>query len=207
MSMNSKYIFLFLPLLLSMKVSFKFKDWTHESYKKIPQNEVEYSKNSLLIKSKESASPLIHIFKKPIIVKQIKVKGRVKVIVPPKKFSSEDAIFQIGLITKGTNKLNFWQKMIAPSWLKELDEKLKFGIGDVCFLGVDHFGDRAKRQDSAGGIKISYATITKTNKLGEFTLDTNNFCTSGEVAAVWLRVDSDNTKSHYHVEISEIDLK
>jgi hypothetical protein len=140
------FYFSFFPLLLAEEmssISFNSSKWQQLKFKSINSNQVEFLKDSLLIKVNNSASPLIYPLEDSKKLSQLnlelEVNGSLKLgkeLQGAKK--NDDFLFRIGLVYEGDKTLNFLQKMMAPNWIKTLYSlsKGQSGIENVVFYNV-----------------------------------------------------------------------
>jgi hypothetical protein len=187
--------------------------WQNLEFRKIPKNTVSFTDNSINVKVKNSASPLVYPLPRSAAVHGFHVKlavhGRIRWPEGVDAPWEEDSIFRLGFVVKGQRRLNRLQRLAAPEWVRKLYALAppKGGIDRIVFFNVvdnpklvgkvrvhpksDLLEERAiaARKPDQTGIEINYDL--------EKPLD---------VAAVWISIDGDDTHSQFDIEIREITL-
>ena len=211
--MNFKNLIFTTSMLAVMAIPLDKKEaWTELAFKKIPTNAVSYSSTGLKVEVKNSASPLVYKLDKFYKISGfeviLKIEGDLK-NDPPEKIFEEDSLFRLGLVVEGKQKLSAVKKLFAPDWVKKLFALAPEGAGleKIYFFNVgrtpaslgikrDHpktdlMSEEvvAVRSKNASELKINYSLKTPVN-----------------IAALWLSIDGDDTKSSFTTNIEKINL-
>lgn len=95
------------------KAPLNHKKWELIKYDKIPSNIVS-GQTSLDIEVRRSSSPLVLSLDSPLRIKGLnisaKLEGKINYTSGPGSSDNDDFPLRIGLISKGDNSLNFFQK-------------------------------------------------------------------------------------------------
>jgi hypothetical protein len=179
--------------------------WEVLSYKGIPENEVSSDSGKLIIKVNASAGPIIHPLPKSIVIKSLSVNARVIGEINTGNFvqgqkGADDFVFRIGLVLEGNKTLNFFQKAIAPSWIKKLHSLAKGsqGVDSIYFYNVVSQKELVGQSRSQENYSIFLSSENKTFELNLKDLP------SRKVLALWISVDGDDTKSKFTTIIDSI---
>lgn len=188
--------------------------WQSLEFKKIPLNSVEFKAEKLTVNVKSSASPLIFPLKQAVNVKGVRVKGSVNRLIAFKDPNQQgqkgidDYIFRYGLVIPGEKTLNWATRMVAASWVKKLYSLAPKG------MGLDHiyFLNLGQSQENHGRERTHPLSDLMKEKnewiisqSGKFDLSAD-FQKPKPVAAIWLSMDGDDTKSEFQVEIEKLEL-
>ena len=212
----TRYFILILVLLSTdpiwaLSVSLNPTEWMTISYPKINANTVKQAQDGLHIFVNNSSSAQVYKFEKPISLKEVKIKAHIKgeikygLKIPGSK-QADDFPLRLGFILKGKNKLNFFQKAIAPDWLIELNSmSSKFGGLDkvyslIFYTTKPNFKKREHPFSSYFFEQVGGSF--KNPKLDEiYKLSIKN-----EVIGLWLSSDGDDTNSSFEVIVESIDI-
>jgi hypothetical protein len=186
--------------------------WEVLSYKGIPENEVSSDSGKLIIKVNASAGPIIHPLPKSIVIKSLSVNARVIGEINTGNFvqgqkGADDFVFRIGLVLEGNKTLNFFQKAIAPSWIKKLHSLAKGsqGVDSIYFYNVvsqKELVGQSRSHPLSKLLKENYSIfLSSENKTFELNLKD---LPSRKVLALWISVDGDDTKSKFTTIIDSI---
>lgn len=211
--MNKKitHIFFAASFLIPLGPS---ENWQNLKFSKIPENKVEFVKNTIRVYVNKSASPLIYPLSDVKKVSGMKIKGRVSQMVPFAKASlqgekkQDDAVLRFGMVIPGDRKLNWATRLVAADWVKRLHDLAppNSGIDHVLFLKM------VQSENLKGFERVHPMSelIRERNEWlmtspGDFELSAE-FQAPLEVAALWLSIDGDDTQSQFTVEIQHIEL-
>lgn len=189
-----------------------FKDWKIEQFSKIPKNEVTTSKEGLRIKVENSASPLIFPLKTKNKILGFKIKGeffglpQFSDVTKQGEKGFDDYALRLGFVIRGDKKLTGFKKLIAADWVKNLFSLVNDGSG----LDRVQFFNVTQNQNQLGKERLHPSTdlfeehfFKSVSVPGTFLYE-HQFTTKQDVAALWLSIDGDDTKSKYEVLISEL---
>jgi hypothetical protein len=188
-------------------------NWKQLEYRNILPNKVSTIRENgdhLKISVFQSASPLIYKFERPKKIKSITLKavltnGELNLNgIKQGEKNGDDFILRLGFVAKGNNQLNFFQKLTAPNWVKELyklsDEKT--GIDKIYFYNFAStdikWVERIHPLSNLISEKIVGKIIDKKIEL-QFDLDS-----SKEYLGIWISSDGDDTKSKYELQLDQL---
>jgi len=188
--------------------------WQNLSFSKIPSNQVEFKSSGVSIKVENSASPLIYPLDHPVRVSKVKIKGRVSQLITFKDSKKQgekgfdDYVFRLGLVIPGDKKLNWAMRMMAADWVKKLYSLAPkdAGINHIYFLNLGQTHElqgRERVHPLSDLIKEKNEWVIEGP--GEFELSAD-IHPSKVTSAVWLSIDGDDTKSHFQIDLSKIEL-
>ncbi len=211
-----KLSFLFLLLIIHHSISFAYNldlstnKWKIVNYSKIPSNEITNIDNSLQITVNNSSSALVFPFKEPISIKSLFIKAKLEGNInyhnlQPGNEGADDFPLRVGLILKGDNTLNIFQKALAPRWLIELDTiaNKKGGFDKihsfVFYTETPPFKSRSHPLSSHFYEELA----TRFNNLkAEYTTSIN----LKDAIGIWMSADGDDTKSSFKVTVEAIQI-
>ncbi len=211
--MNFKSLLIATSMFAVMAIPLDKKEaWTELAFKNIPTNTVSYSATGLNVVVKNSASPLVYKLDKFYKISGfevvLKIDGDLQ-NAPAEKNIEEDSLFRLGLVVEGKQKLNAVKKLFAPDWVKKLFALAPEGAGleKIYFYNVGRTAasmglkrDHPKtdlmseevvavRQKNEAEVKINYQLQKPVN-----------------IAALWLSIDGDDSKSSFTTNIEKINL-
>ncbi len=211
------WILALLTSLYAQTIDLNPNQWQQLKYKSIKANVLEFKDDRMRIKVSESASPLIYPFQKPqtfnsLIVKG-KVTGKIDLKKPPQGTEgNDDFVFRIGLVTSGEKTLNFFQRAIAPKWIKELHslaEGKAQGISAIHFYNVisdKRILNQKRVHPLSDLIHENFKALL--NEDGSFSLNLKKEDLPNEkILALWISSDGDDTKSSFEVIIDHFMLQ
>lgn len=191
-------------------------NWKQLEYRNILPNKVSTIRENgdhLKISVFQSASPLVYKFERAKKLKSISLKA----ILNSGELSfkgakqgeknGDDFILRLGVVAKGSNHLNFFQKLTAPNWVMELyklgDENT--GIDRIYFYNIASsdikWGERIHPSSPLITEKIVGKIIDK--KI-EINVDLDS---SKEYLGIWISSDGDDTKSKYELQIDQLAIE
>lgn len=187
--------------------------WTELQFRKIPANTVSHSAEGVQVTVKNSASPLIYKLPTPAVVTavevELQIQGELKFPGGANDFQ-EDSYFRLGLVAEGDKKLSRVQKMFAPAWVEKLYSLAPEGVGldKIYFLNVA--GGEAKIGAARLHPKSELMSeqIVKIRKTGENRIVfSHSLQPPQKVAALWISIDGDDTKSEFKTVIQKLVLQ
>ncbi len=194
---------------LETTVPLNANSWIVLSYKKIPPNKVTFSIDTMAVAVKNSAGPVVHKLAKTSKVVEFFIKGKMTGLkVRETAAFDEDSILRFGLVAIGMQTLSGPKKWFAADWVKKLFNLVPEGTG----LDKIYFFNFTNRKDLLGKSRthpksdlIVENIFAETEKDGTFSVH-KKIEPPIEVAAIWLSIDGDDTKSEYETFISDIKL-
>jgi len=207
----------FSPFFLAAAIAIPLPDstaWKQEKYSKIPQNEVSFSKEGMLVGVDASASPLMHPLWPAKKITGFRVVGEFKGLPTFPKVEGQgevgfdDYALRVGFVIPGEKKLSGLKKIFAPKWVRNLYASVPAGAG---IEGVKFFNvTQNKKQLGQVRVHPSSDLISETffalvNSPGKFD-HTFTFAEPIEAAAVWVSVDGDDTKSKFSALLARLEL-
>ncbi|MCB0341800.1 MAG: hypothetical protein KDD59_06105 [Bdellovibrionales bacterium] len=191
--------------------------WQNLTYRKIPANKVVFDSEGLTIDVDKSASPLIYPLEKALAVNAVEVKLKIEGDLKFKQKmrqgqkKADDFRFRLGLVLKGENRLNFFQKAIAADWIKKLYSLAPEGVGidKIYFLNLvdqtDLIGNTRQHPLSELISENMQWSIEHNESTEPFALKAK-LDGPHDVLAIWLSSDGDDTLSKYKVNVKSISL-
>jgi hypothetical protein len=185
------------------------ESWTVLSFNKIPANQVEFVKEGLLVQVNKSAGPVVFKLKEPKMVSSFSLKGTFKgnKAVEGKDFD-EDSILRFGLVAAGTQTLSGFKKLFAADWVKKLFALAPEGMGldKIYFYNLTNRKALLNKSRQHPKSELFFESIAQVlEKDGPIALN-SRLATPLKVAAIWLSIDGDDTKSEFSTLISNIQL-
>lgn len=191
------------------------QSWVILSFSKIKPNEVSVEKGEMHIAVRNSASPLIYKFDKPLRITGFTVEASWTgaLNIPPDAIEgdkgADDFVLKFGIVEAGDRRLNWLQRRIAADWIKQLFELAPpdSGVSRINFLSTTQqesllgttrthplsdllFENRILYLDSTGPFEMSY-----------------DFAEPVEALGLWLSIDGDDTGSNFDLRIRDIALR
>lgn len=192
-------------------IPFVEADWTLLQYSSLPSNKVSFENKSMTIKVEKSASPIIYKLNMPISAKALMVKGEIigklnfdKKIQGEEK--ADDFAVRVGLVIEGDRRLNLFQKIAAPKWVKQLyglssDDT---GIDKINFYNISQQSlNWSVREHPLSS--LLHEDIVQSIKTGQFSF-TRTLNKEERIIAIWLSSDGDDTGSSYSVRFDKIEF-
>ena len=187
-------------------------NWQQLSYSRIPSNEIDFSSAGLRIDIANSASPLIYpltprYFTAAEFVLDISGELNLGQDIQGSP-SNDDFLFRLGVVYEGDKQLNFFQKRVAPKWIKTLHKLApkETGIDTIEFFNVvsDSRLTGQSRTHPLSDLLIEHFVREGNSNVGiqqRVALDPTK-----RVLALWLSADGDDTQSKYSVLVKKINL-
>ncbi len=181
--------------------------WVSLSFSKIPKNHVQFNDGEMRVSVDQSAGPLVQKLEAPLKVSSFKVKGELKGL---KKVETgafdEDSVLRIGLVAVGERTLNAVKRVFAADWIKKLFALAppKTGLDKIYFFNLTNRPELVgkKREHPKSDLMLEnvfHSLVGEGAFEAEFKLEAPL-----EVAALWLSVDGDDTKSKFDLTIRQI---
>lgn len=188
--------------------------WKHETYSRIPSNQVSISEKGLLVQIKKSASPLIYNLKSQKVVSAIQFSGdflslpRFSDLSRQGEKGADDFALRFGLIVPGDKKLSGVKKLFAPEWVKQLYKQVpdELGLDYIYFFNiVQNAALLGKKRQHPNSDLIQEEFIAVAQQPGPFKFS-HILKQPLKVLALWISIDGDDTQSHFDVLLSKIEL-
>lgn len=187
--------------------------WQDLTFSKIPKNTVDHHNNGITVNVASSASPLIYPFPTSQMVSRVKVEIEIQGDIrgePPEGTVEEDSYLRLGLVMKGSRRLNFFERTIAPNWVKKLFSLAPPGQGveKIVFFNVARSASVIGKSRTHPSSDLMEERIVWLRKPTDTKLSLEHILpTPVEAAALWLSIDGDDTKSTYKVTLQKIALE
>jgi hypothetical protein len=189
--------------------------WQLFDFGKIPPNKIVHNKDQMVIKVKQSASPLVYPFASPQPVQHILLKA--ELVGSPPSFPPgaqqgqkgyDDHVLRLGLIIPGPKRLSWWQRQVAPKWLLAMEKLMPpgQGVSRVEFITTcqkkEKLGQRTNHPlDSTLKVKC----VKVVNTPGSFELE-HSWPSPLQVMGLWIASDGDDTQSQFELHIKSIEI-
>lgn len=204
--------FLSLPLYAKTEwteVPFQKEQWQVLQFNRIPPHHISFKKDQLEINVEKSAAPLIYPFPQERIIEEIELDLTIKGKLSLKKIeqgqkTNDDFLFRLGLVYQGAKKLNFFQRLSSPTWVKKLFALAgdKTGIENITFYNVysdQRLANKSREHPFSELLIENYSIPAAENIRTQFK--TKNV---KKVLAFWISSDGDDTDSSFQVIINKI---
>lgn len=190
------------------------ENWTLLKYSKIEPNQIEFKGDKMSISVVNSASPIFYKLPQPIMASSFLVRGEYK---GQKKLEvgkfDEDSLLRMGLVATGKTKMNRFQYMFAAQWVKRLFDLApkNVGIDKIYFYNITNRNELVGQSRAHPKTEFIHESIVNflpdnpTDSQLQFQFS-HRLERPTEVAAIWLSLDGDDSKSTFHVDLSEITL-
>lgn len=200
---------------ITQPILFSSNKWHSLAYRSIPANTVTFSSDSISIKVKNSASPLIYpMTENPLFIKEISIKGEMSQLVNIKaaeqqgEKNMDDFNLRLGLVLLGDKKPSWYEEFFAPEWVKKMFELAPEdqGIDHIHFLNAvlsPALLNKTRTHPLSEYIKEHYVWLM--NKIGPFSYS-HTFQQAKHTGALWIAVDGDDSQSEFILKIQEISI-
>lgn len=189
--------------------------WKHLTYNKIPKHEVVHKNSELLLKVRSSSGPNIYPFEGLKKIDAIFVEGSIDRLLTLNEDGvqgdkkNDDFVLRVGLVVPGDKTLNWAQRQIAAKWVLELHSLAPPGQGlsHIQFFNAVQSGDligQSREHPLSSLIKESF--VWKIAEPGRFALQFD-LPQPLTVAALWLAVDGDDTKSDFDLKLTQLEFR
>ena len=191
------------------------QDWHQYNFKNIAPNVISHSSSGLKISVNQSASPLIFVFPKALSPQSLEIdavfNGDLK-IIPPNKSQGfkehDDFLLRVGIIIEGRDRLNWFQRQLAPSWLADMEKMLpnNKGIDKVYFLTScrqKKLLNKVRRH--VLNTKLVEECVAYIKQNGSFKLK-KSWSNSPKILGLWISSDGDDSQSRFEILIEKIKI-
>jgi hypothetical protein len=203
-----------LPNVTSIPVH-DLANWTEAAYRGIPPNRVTVENGALSIDVRDSASPLIYRFDRPLRLTGFSVEAswsgelEIPAGVMQGGDGADDFVLKLGLVVAGDRTLGWFERRVAADWLLRLYELAPKdgGIENVRFYSTTRQRDLIGTSRTHPLSKLLYEErIAYLAHPGPFSLS-RSFGDPIETLGLWIASDGDDTESELQVKIHGILLK
>lgn len=188
--------------------------WQFLKYRHIPPNTFRCTAAGLVIGVTNSAAPAVFPLTNELSVTELRVSGKISgsLKVPPAKQGEkgfDDYTLRVGLVEPGTRTLNWWEKLTAADWVKELFALAPpgAGISKIQFFNVGTEATQIGRSRTYSSDGLMGQTVVAVPKADGNFIFTNRFIMPLKVIAVWISSDGDDTHSSFGVTLKKVELK
>jgi hypothetical protein len=191
------------------------ENWQFEQYSKIPANQVSFSSRGMDIQIQKSASPAFYPLPAPKAISGFRIKGE---FLGLPRFAdkgrqgdkgADDYALRLGFILAGDKKLSGLKKLFAPTWVKNLYQRVPsaYGLDHVHFFNVTQNPQQlGKKRVHPSSDLIQEEFFATVSQPGPFTYE-HNFDQPMNTLGLWLSIDGDDSQSDYAVRIETLELK
>jgi len=191
------------------EVKFIENEWKVLSFDNIKTHKINFLIDRLEVVVSKSAAPLIYKFEKPLNVKKVELQTRIQGYInfdgKEGDKNVDDAYLRVGLIIKGNKTLNFFQRAVAPRWVKALYEvgQGDDGVDKILFLTSFERSElfhTSRSHDNQSYYEEIFAFKRSGNTInGIFDLPE-----SVKIIGLWLSSDGDDTLSQFSINIKSL---
>ncbi len=194
----------------AMHIPLESEKWATLSFSKIPSSQVKFQSQTMSVKVKGSAGPIVYRLESAKKIAAIAVtgthSGQKKLETGP---FDEDSILRFGLVGVGTATLSGPRRWLAADWVKKLFSLAPSGLG----LDKIYFFNVTNRLDQVGKVRnhpkselLVERVVLNVERPGAFQLS-HTLAKPIESIAIWLSIDGDDSDSEFETVISAIRLE
>ncbi len=188
--------------------------WEVLAYRNIPANRVSFAAGSMEIAVDGSAGAIILPLRAPGRFSRLRVEatidGEVNLDgVAQGEKGGDDFRLRVGLVYAGKKTLNFFQRTVAPAWIRRLHSLAPEGAG----ISRVEFFNTWQDDGLAGNIRDHPASeIWRENFVLDADVDGRvnqalDIPVDADVVAIWISSDGDDTGSSFRVTIESLALE
>ena len=185
--------------------------WIEWGYRGRPNHTVTHSPSGLTVNVARSAGGLAYRLSAPAVVRRIRATGRIDgaLAVDPARQGLEghdDFALRVGLVVRGEKRLGFFERRLAPAWVRNLHDLAPRGTGisHVHFFNVGAPGADLGRERTHPLNELLRETVaTALRGDGSFDLEVTPAETA-ETLGIWLGTDGDDTRSTFTVRLTSL---
>lgn len=188
-------------------------DWIEWGYRGLARHEVTRSAAGLRVSVNHSAGAIAYRLQAPVTVTGLsatgRLEGRLAVTGPLQgQPGHDDYALRVGLVTKGDRRLGFFQRRLAPAWVRTLHDMAPAGSGisDVQFFNLGVEGatlNRQRRHPLHELLRETVVAVPCSDGTFSFTVALN---TPVEVLGIWIGTDGDDTRSTFTLLLTSLTL-
>lgn len=189
------------------------ENWQLLEYNRLNANDVTFTREGMMVKVDQSASPIIYPLDKPKSVSRVTVAGNLSNLLnlpsnTQGQKGHDDFSLKVGLVVAGDKTLNPLQKLVSAKWIKRLFDLAPPGTGvdRIYFLNAVQEKNLLGQQRQHPLSDLIYENnVWLLDQSGDFSLS-YELESPQEVIAVWLSIDGDDTRSRYTTTINSLVL-
>lgn len=193
------------------EISLEIQNWHMVHYSKIKANIVIQKENNLEVSVDNSSSAIVYKFDQVEMIKQIQIMAKMQGFInyldkDPGSDHADDFPIRLGFILKGDKKLNFFQRIVAPNWLVELD-KISAPLGgiDKVYNLIFYTNKPSFKHREHPSSSYFYEEVAE-QILNSKLEAKHNFDQALPVIGIWLSSDGDNTSSKFTILIERVKI-
>lgn len=189
--------------------------WTSLEFSSCPANRIRFEADGFHFAVEGSSSPLVWIAEKPESWRKIVVSGKVSGRLDPPRGEpwgegADDAWLRVNVIESGGRRLNAAQRLVAPAWMKWLDDRAGAKGGGVAgmqsFLltpAAAHLG-KSRTRPEADLIRETLHAVPEAD--GRFRMEIT-LDPPVDSVGLWLQSDGDDTGANFEVVVEAIEVE
>ncbi len=224
--MKRAYLLFLVPFVMLLHTNTLFADMSaqvillqadnfeHIVFKRIKANHHDYQNQQLQIEVDGSASflmkPFDHVRQISHVSFEWRSDGRpqIKNAQHEEQRAGDDAVFKLGLLLKTDDALpSPLPNPFLPSWMKRVDELLKFPSENMIYLVVDAKHAANVQWTNPYNRRVTMIAIDSFNDKQGWWQSSYDFEVPVNVVALWLMSDGDNTDSRFTAYIKNIKIE
>ncbi len=207
-----RQFFVSTSVLAAVALPLQKDKWVELKFNKIPNNQVEDTAEGMKVTVISSASPLVYKLDSPMRVSgfsaELDITGAVKSGIVQNSFG-EDSVFRFGLVATGDKTLGWFQRKVAADWVLKLFALApeNTGLDKIYFYNLGREGQKVGDSRQHPKSELMHEQIVATRKADEKSVHIEHkFKSPLPIAAVWISIDGDDTKSNFTTVIKKLDL-
>jgi hypothetical protein len=187
--------------------------WVVLSYSpssQITPNDVKFIDSKITVKSKSSAGPIVFKLPEAQVLTGFSIKGSWQGLKKVEVSSfDEDSVLRMGLVATGSQTLSWGKRFFAPDWIKKLFALAPAGEG----LDKIYFFNLSNRPELIGRKRIHPKSDLISEEISQLSKSEGDFLFDKMLSeplrttAIWMSIDSDDSKSEFTTSIQNIELK
>lgn len=184
--------------------------WQTLNFSHIPPNRIQFAANGIHVTVNKSAGALILPLNTTKTVRAFEVRLKINGEINRAQTAwPEDAYLRVGLVVPGSRKPNAFERMFAPSWIKQLFRLAPkdSGIDQIRFFELvsapAQIGQSRVFPKSKDLMKETIALRAKPDSDSTYAY---TLLKPAPTSALWLSVDGDDTKSSFDIWIEKLSL-
>ena len=189
-------------------------NWQLLEFDRLKANDVTFTREGMMVKVDQSASPIIYPLDGPKTVARVSVTGNLSDLLnlpanTQGQKGNDDFSLKVGLVVAGEKTLNPVQRLFSAKWIKTLFDLAPKGTGveKIYFLNAVQEKNLLGQQRQHPLSELIYENnVWLLDKTGDFTLS-YSLEAPQQVIAVWLSIDGDDTRSRYTTTIKSLELE
>lgn len=187
--------------------------WTDLEYSQSKKTKVSFSPLGLKMTVEKSSSPLFYPLNRVFKTREVKFEFDLLGLPTIPEGSTEgvgqadDFPLRVGLVLSGDNQLNWFQKLFAPQWLKQISGKSEpFHLEKVLFLTVSQTLPVGTQRQHPKSELLEEVVVLQVKSLGTYSVAWKS-PKELDTYALWIQSDGDDTASSFDVLVKNITLE